>query len=138
MLCIATAMMIVSGDAETADCNKTQPLEASSVVLVVSTVTFTIFMNAGPQPVRWILVGELFRQNSRGSAGAVAVFTSRLVSSLKLADLIQVVLPIHTILSIGILTFYVDVTVFHTLMKIILLFKVRKNKPGIDPLACLP
>ena len=138
MLCIATAMMIVSGDAETADCNKTQPLEASSVVLVVSTVTFTIFMNAGPQPVRWILVGELFRQNSRGSAGAVAVFTSRLVSSLKLADLIQVVLPIHTILSIGILTFYVDVTVFHTLTKIILLFKVRKNKPGIDPLACLP
>ena len=82
MLCIATAMMIVSGDVETAACNKTQPLEASSVVLVVSTVTLTIFINAGPQPIRWILVGELFRQNSRGSAGAVAVCTSRLVSGL--------------------------------------------------------
>ena len=82
MLCIATAMMIVSGDVETADCNKTQPMEASSVVLVVSTVTLTIFINAGPQPIRWILVGELFRQNSRGSAGAVAVCTSRLVSGL--------------------------------------------------------
>ena len=44
---------------------------------VVCTVIYVLAVNVGPQPVRWILVGELFRQNARGSAGAFAVFASR-------------------------------------------------------------
>ena len=62
-------------DSPSGEGNKDQ--NVAVIFQVVCTVIYVLAVNVGPQPVRWILVGELFRQNARGSAGAFAIFASR-------------------------------------------------------------
>ena len=51
-------------------------IDSVGICLIVSTMIFIVTMSVGPQSLRLILQGEMFRTNARGAASSTGVFFS--------------------------------------------------------------